>query len=254
MKIHFLRHATFILEFGGVRFLVDPMLSPKDALDPVGNSRNTSRFPLVDLPVSTDELTELLAGVEALIVTHTHRDHWDVIAQTLLNKTLPLICQPPDTGAFIQQSFGNILPVETSIRYKDITIHRTGGQHGTGEIGARLGPVSGFVLKHGHETLYIAGDTIWCHETEEAIAVHNPNVIVVNTGTAQFDEGDPITMTASDVMSVIRKAPLAKVIAVHMETVNHCWLKRPDLHRALQLRNLTDHCLIPTNGEHLTLY
>lgn len=253
MKIHFLRHATFILEFGGLRFLVDPMLSPKDALDPVGNSRNTNRFPLVELPVTEAELQDLISKVDALLVTHTHRDHWDATAQKLLDKSLPLICQPPDADTFRQQGFTDIIPVDTSIIFQNITINRTGGQHGTGRIGAMLAPVSGFVLKHGTESLYIAGDTIWCGETDQAIATHKPGVIVVNSGTAQFDEGDPITMTASDVMSVIRSAPQATVVAVHLETVNHCWLKRADLRHALELQNLATRCLIPGDGELLTL-
>lgn len=74
----------------------------------------------------------------------------------------------------------------------------------------------------------------------------------LRTVRTERNEGDPITMTAADVMNVIRSAPQAKVIAVHMETVNHCWLKRAGLQRALELRNLLHHCHIPADGEWIT--
>ncbi|MEJ0057803.1 MAG: hypothetical protein WDN75_20435 [Bacteroidota bacterium] len=56
MKINFLRHATFVLEVNGQRFLVDPMLNKKDAMDTVANAANTFRNPLVDLPIAENEI------------------------------------------------------------------------------------------------------------------------------------------------------------------------------------------------------
>jgi len=53
----------------------------------------------------------------------------------------------------------------------------------------------------------------------ETIKENNPQVIVVNAGAAQFLHGDPITMTAGDVVRVCRAAAHAKVIAVHMEAI-----------------------------------
>ncbi|MBL0743582.1 MBL fold metallo-hydrolase [Chryseolinea lacunae] len=253
MKIHFLRHATFLLEAGGVKILVDPMLSSKDAMDPVGNAATTERIPMVDLPLDDKALQSLLQDLDAVAVTHTHRDHWDARAKELIAKDLPLICQPSDTEAMAAAGFKNLLPVEQSITFKGLKIYRTGGQHGTGEIGAKMGKVSGFVVEHNKHRIYISGDTIWCTEVADALKEHRPDFIVVNAGAAQFLQGDPITMSGNDVVTVCQQEPNATVIAVHMNTVNHCLLKRSDLQKIVDEKKLTRQCLIPRDGEVLSL-
>src|SRR5437764_361442 len=98
MKIHFLRHATSVVTLGDLTLLVDPMLSPARAMEPVVNAGNQWRIPLVELPLSQTELHALLERIDAVLVTHTHRDHWDATAQALLPKHLPIVCQPEDQG------------------------------------------------------------------------------------------------------------------------------------------------------------
>ena len=115
-----------------------------------------------------------------------------------------------------------------------------------------MAPVSGFVVQAGDSpSLYIAGDTIWCEEVEEAIQAHCPGIIVVNAGAAQFLEGDPITMTAEGVARVCRAAPEARVIAIHMEAINHCLLTRAELAEALAEQGLAARVEIPAGGENL---
>jgi L-ascorbate metabolism protein UlaG (beta-lactamase superfamily) len=110
--------------------------------------------------------------------------------------------------------------------------------------------VSGFVVRaEGSPTLYVAGDTVWCPEVEEALSVHTPGVVVVNAGAARFLEGDPITMTAQDVASVCRAVPEVRVVAVHMEAINHCLLTRDELREELQGEGLSDRVKIPADGE-----
>lgn len=253
IEIHFLRHATLIIRVGGVAFLVDPMLSEKNAMDPVANSRNVIRIPMVDLPFTGSVLKKLLSEVDAIIVTHTHRDHWDAKAQELLDKKIPVICQPTDVDKLNGQGFINLIPVGQDAAFQGLKIYRTGGQHGTGEIGQRMGNVSGFIIEFQNKKIYIAGDTIWCSEVEEALKKHTPDVVVLNTGAAQFDQGDPITMTADDVITAIHTLPSAIMIAVHMETVNHCSLTRNDLRKALEENNVSGNCLIPVDGEKIRL-
>ena len=145
-------------------------------------------------------------------------------------------------------------PIAVSLAWRSTVITRTGGCHGTGDIGKRMAPVSGFVLKTpGEPTLYIAGDTIWCNEVRSTLALHAPDVIVVNAGEARFREGDPITMNASDVIATAQSAPNSTVIAVHMEAINHCGLQREDLRTQLRALGLEHRILIPKDGESLEI-
>jgi hypothetical protein len=113
-----------------------------------------------------------------------------------------------------------------------------------------MAPVSGFVLRGpGEDPLYIAGDTIWCAEVQQAIAQFRPAAIVVNAGAARFLEGDPITMTAADVISVCRAAPQAKVVTVHMEAINHCLLTRQELANEVQTASRGQQLVIPNDGD-----
>jgi L-ascorbate metabolism protein UlaG (beta-lactamase superfamily) len=116
-----------------------------------------------------------------------------------------------------------------------------------------MAPVSGFVLNQDDTKLYIAGDTIWCPEVERALTTHQPLFVVVNAGAAQFLEGDPITMTDQDVVQVCRAVPGARVIALHMEAINHCYLSRHDLRQTLHREGLVDQCSVPADGETLPL-
>jgi L-ascorbate metabolism protein UlaG (beta-lactamase superfamily) len=254
MQIHFLRHATMVIKINGLSIMVDPMLSLAGAMDPVANAGDDRRIPLVDLPLDQAALERLLLGLDAVLVTHTHRDHWDARAVELLPKALPVICQPSDVEKITVAGFATILPVETQLGWNDLTFARTGGQHGVGEVGQRMAPVSGFIIQApGSPTIYIAGDTIWCPEVDRALEQFWPDITILNTGSAQFLTGGPITMDAQDVAQVCRAQPGTRVVAVHLEALNHCMLSRAELRSELEALGLLERVLIPVDGETLTL-
>jgi L-ascorbate metabolism protein UlaG (beta-lactamase superfamily) len=136
-----------------------------------------------------------------------------------------------------------VRPVEDRLELDGVRIARTAGIHG------ELGPTSGFVVAaEGEPSLYVAGDTIWCDDVRGALDEHRPGVVVVNAGDARFVDGDPIVMTADDVVAVARHAPYARVVAVHLEAINHCLLTRADLHQRLHDEELTDQVTVPEDG------
>jgi L-ascorbate metabolism protein UlaG (beta-lactamase superfamily) len=244
VKLTLIRHATLRVEFAGHTLLVDPQLDPAGAREGVPNTPNPRRSPLVGLPMTPAEVVD---GVDALLVTHLHGDHFDDTAREVLPRNLPLFCQPPDAARLHGDGFNDARPVHGDATLSDILIARTEGHHGTGEIGQQMAPVSGFVLAAPEEpTLYIAGDTILCDEVRAAIAEYRPDVIVVNASAAQFNQGGPIVMDNDDVAALSAEAPDAKIVAVHFECVSHSTQTRADL-RALNLPNV----VVPDDGETL---
>jgi L-ascorbate metabolism protein UlaG (beta-lactamase superfamily) len=212
MTVTLVRHATLLLEVGGRRILVDPMLRAAGTTPPIENTPNPVRNPLVELPLPA---VQVVAGIDGCIVTHLHADHFDDAAAELLPPDLPVLTQPASVAALRERGLTAV--TDEAAGWVGLDVARTGGRHGTGELAELLGPVSGFVV----EGIYVAGDTVWCEEVAEALARHRPHTVVVNGGGARFLEGDPITMSVEDVRRV-REATDAGVAVVHLEAINHC--------------------------------
>jgi L-ascorbate metabolism protein UlaG (beta-lactamase superfamily) len=238
VKLRLIRNATLLLELGRRRILVDPMLRDAGSTPPIENTPNPVPNPLVGLPVPAGELVR---GLDGCIVTHLHSDHFDPRAIELLPRTLPLLTQPASESRLREHGFVDVTAFSGAGEWLGLRVVRTGGHHGTGEVGVQMGPVSGFVL----DGLYLAGDTILCGEVLDAIRRHRPRTIVVNAGGARFNEGDPIVMTVEDVRGV-RAATDATIVAVHLEAMNHCVETRADV-RAVE------GILVPEDGETLDL-
>ena len=250
MKIRLLRHATVLFSINNKKVLLDPIFNRAATMPPIDNSPNPKPNPLVELPLPKEELDQLLQELDAVIITHTHRDHFNESAGKLLPKNIPVFCQPEDEGKLIGLGFSTVIPVQESYFWQGIRFTRTECQHGTGEIGEKMAPASGFVLQcPGEPSLYICGDTIWCSEVEQVLKTYQPEITMVFGGAAQFLVGEPIVMDAEDIGQLCRKVPQTKVVVAHLESFNHCLLTRSQLREFLTARNLNTQVVIPENGE-----
>jgi L-ascorbate metabolism protein UlaG (beta-lactamase superfamily) len=246
MHLRLIRNATLRLEVDGRRLLVDPMLDPAGARPPVENTENDRRNPLVELPEPPEVVVE---GVDAVLVTHLHRDHFDDTAARLLPRDVPMLCQPEDVERLRAHGFTDLRPVPERLTWDGIELVRTPARHGrTDADAAAMAPVSGFVLRDASgRTLYLAGDTVLYDEVERVLD-RAPDVVVVNAGGARFAGGKPIVMDVDDVVAVARRVPEARVVAVHLEAINHCVQTRADLHQRLHDEGLADRVTVPEDG------
>ena len=97
-----------------------------------GTHNSQQRMPLVDLPIPVEKIME---GVDAVIVTHTHEDHWDKTAQQAVPKNLPIFVQhESDAGKLRTQGFKDVRILHDSVTFNGVSLTRTGGAHGTVEM------------------------------------------------------------------------------------------------------------------------
>ena len=223
MRITLIRNATVLLELRGRRLLVDPMLDPAGARPPIEDTANPVRNPTVELPFPAEQVVD---GLDAVLVTHCHKDHLDDTAERLLPRDVPVFCQPEDEER-LRDAGLDARPIDASLDWDGLTLHRVPAQHGFGAVAEALAPVSGFVL----DELYIAGDTVWYDGVRETIERFEPTVAVVNAGGASFLEGSLIVMGADDVREVVSRVPT--VVCVHLGALNHCFLTRAELAAAV---------------------
>lgn len=245
MKIELIRNATLRWTVGDWTLLVDPFLADRGTLPAFdGGDPN----PLVDLPRPPEEI---VAGVDAVLVSHLHPDHFDERAAKLLPKDVPLVCQPSDREAIEAQGFTSVVPLDGVISIGPVELERTAGRHGTGKLGAQMGDVMGFVMRSPNAPVaYWVGDSIRCEEVDAAIEGAEPGLIVTHSGGASMGGSDPIILDAQQTIEICRAAPNATVVAVHLESLDHCPVTRTALRAAGEAAGVeTGRLRIPANGE-----
>lgn len=249
-----IRNATVKITYGDTTFLIDPMLSKKGTYPGFDNTyRSNLRNPLVDLPMSEKDV---IADVDAVIITHTHLDHWDDAAQQLLPKDIPLFVQNLADALMIRgQGFTNVR-ILSKAEFEGVTLSQIGGQHGTDEMYASaevatfLGEAMGVVFQSpSHDTLYLVGDTVWRDEVDMALADYAPQIVLINAGYAMMNGFDgSIIMGKEDVLRAAKTAPDATIVATHMDAINHMALTREELQSYVQEKGIADRVEIPEDG------
>lgn len=257
MKITQIRNATLHIDYAGVRFLVDPMLADQGAYPGLpGTVNSEQRNPTAPLPLSIEDILQ----VDAVLLTHLHPDHWDAKAQEVIPKDTLLLAQnEADRQTLIEQGFENVQVFEGGMAFRGITLTTTECQHGYDRLfenpamAARMGEVTGVIFSHPTEqSLYLAGDTIWTPAIESTLQQHQPDVVILNVGWAHVLEYGPIIMGKEDVLKTHLTLPHAKIVASHLEAMNHLLLSRSELAEYVQLNQLDAFVAIPADGETLT--
>ena len=260
MQFTQIRSATAIVNYAGVRFLIDPMLGAKGSIPalPAEICPNPPQaMPLHDLPLPVDEI---VAQVDAILATHLHFDHFDEAAVKLLPHDLPVISQDAKDALQLKAwGFSEILVLtQTGIDFKGIKLTKVGAMHGEPckieavyESIHMRGQACGVIFTAPNEpTFYLAGDTIYCAYVEAALDMFKPQVMAVNACGASVLNHGHIIFDVADMRKLHAYAPTVQVIATHMDNVGHATVWRPDL-KALKQELNWQNLAIPADGETL---
>lgn len=148
--ICWLSHASFLIQLGGKRILIDPVLND---------------IPFYKRQIPAPYSVEALLPVDYLLVSHTHYDHFDVKTLKRVSKCHPKAILPLKMGALMQKKVSKI-PVEEldwfACYEKDglkITLvpAKHWGRRGLFDKNSVLW--GGYILQYANKTIYFAGDT-----------------------------------------------------------------------------------------------
>ena len=254
-SVQLIRNATLKIRYAGKTILVDPLFSDKGTLRSIlGVNKN----PTVHLTMPVEEI---VSGVDFALGTHSHFDHFDNAATHALGDSIRMYIQPADTVAFLNEyGFANTEVITDSIAVEGLTVVRTTGVHGRGELEKLMGAVSGLILRApSNPTVYIVGDCLYTPEIQANIERYNPDWVIINSGGAialplSVEDGTLI-MNEKDVVAMVKASPAnTRFIAVHMEAIDHCQTTRSILRNEADRAGISkDRLLIPADGEVIEL-
>lgn len=254
LKIHQIRNATMILETEKEVILIDPMLGKQGIMPSFTLFRHKARRnPTVPLP---ENINLILEKVTHCLITHQHPDHIDSKAiQFLTKKNIPVTCSLKDENAFKKRG----LNVVQTLKYWEKqaflggTIEGIPAKHGYGFVSKLMGNVIGFFIKlPNQKSIYLTSDTIYTDSVDKVLYNYKPEISVLACGAAQFDIFKQLIMNVDDIIKFVRNSS-GKVIANHMESINHCPLTREELKIILKNNELIDKVFIPEDGEILEI-
>lgn len=254
MKIQHFRNATMVIEADDKVILVDPMIGPVGTMPTFTFFRfKARRNPIVPLP---ENCHAVLERVTHCIITHQHPDHLDQSAEKYLReRNTPVYCNVRDEKDLKKKGLNVVQSIEywKGAEFLGGTIEGIPARHGYGFVAKPMGNVMGFYIQLPNQpSIYLSSDTIYTDAVDKVLKEYQPDIAVAACGTAQLDIFRPLLMTKEDIFKFVQNAP-KKVLANHLEAVNHCPTTRKELKIALDGKGLLEKTFIPEDGESIEI-
>lgn len=241
------RHATSIIEIGGKKILIDPMLSAKDSLPSIPFAHNRLKNPGTELPFSVDRIVE---NIDYLLLTHLHFDHFDQKAAEVLSKKTAVLCSRVDVKRLNGLGFSSTFPIENEREIDGIKITQYPATHGVGLLKPLMGKGSSYLLDYKGVKIFLTGDCLLTPALKTNLLATKPDVVIANAGAAQFKFGKPITMSITDVQEISKMLPDSRIVVVHLDVINHCDEKRD--YCKTQIQGYSN-IYLPNDGEEILM-
>jgi L-ascorbate metabolism protein UlaG (beta-lactamase superfamily) len=143
-RIVYVGHATVLIELDGVRLLTDPVLGGW-----IGPLHRQAAAPAA----------EVGQGLDAVLISHLHRDHLDWRSLRRLSPGVPVLVPAGTRAFFARHGIGEVVELAAgeSRRIGGVTVTATTADHEIGRRGVEAEPI-GFLVE-GTRRVYFAGDT-----------------------------------------------------------------------------------------------
>lgn len=244
---------TVLLEYGGLRWLTDPSLSPPGEYSGLTKTSGPSFG-----PAGSDEVD----AVDAVLLSHDqHSDNLDPEGRRLLPRAGVVLT----TIAGAERLNGNAiglapwstmeLPVPDG---RPVKVSAVPAQHGPDGSDAVMGSVIGFLLEApGDRTVYVSGDNASVDVVRTIADRHGPvDVAVLFAGAVQREEecdNAYLTLSSDRAAEAARLLGARDVVPAHFEGWTHFTQGAAQLRAAFAGNGVLDRLRLITPGERITL-
>ena len=261
MHFQWLGGPTFLLEWDQFRVLTDPMFGEGPAAFVMNRHPSTeaAQAPIARLaplpPVQLD-------GLDLVLVSHQHRDHFDAPAAERLDKNLRVAVPRPDAATVRRWGFAYVWGINW---WEHFTLEKDGARlrvmalparHAADEaVNADMGLVNGYLIEYraGPEryTIYWTGDTVWFDGlTLIRERIGRPDLLVPHMGAVGADgPRGRLTLDAAEAVRLIDLFQPATVIPIHHHTFAHYVEPIAVLATALRDTPYADRLVVLREGE-----
>jgi L-ascorbate metabolism protein UlaG (beta-lactamase superfamily) len=241
LALQFVGGPTAVVEYGGLRWLLDPTLSPPGEYG--GLTKLTG--PAIDITGETFDV--------ALVSHHHHADNLDPAGQALLfGSSVGRVLSTTRAAEELGHDITGMEPWD-EVQVGDVTVTAVHAQHGPDGTDAQQGPVLGFVLSaSGAPTVYVSGDNA-SRDVVRAIVERTGEIpiAVLNAGAVQLSkfDGAYLTLSADHAADVAAILGARTVIPLHFEGWTHFTQGPDDLVAAFRGNGLFDRLILLERGQ-----
>lgn len=233
-SIQWLGGPTALLEYGELRVITDPMLGPRGPNAFVLPKHPSTGEPNAAIARYLAPAAHSLAGLHAILISHTHNDHVDARAKELLPKHLPVVVAAAGADAMRAAGFADVRGLDwgesvtltaakSSLRVLAVPAHHA---H-EAELDREVGKGNGYVLEW-HDAassyrVYWTGDAVLEDETQRFTAQYGSiDLLLPHMGGVGGDGGRGLrTMNAEEAMELVRRVEPKLVMPIHHTTFAH---------------------------------
>jgi L-ascorbate metabolism protein UlaG (beta-lactamase superfamily) len=214
MTVTYVGGATAVLEYAGLRILLDPTFDQPQSYDSDGDTLTKTTAPGVAL--------EDLGDIDLILLSHhEHEDNLDTSGRELVRQTPTL--STAKAGVDLGKPVLGLDCWEAH-RVGDVTVTAAPALHGPPGIEPLVGPVIGFVLEADSEpTVYVSGDNASLDLVRQ-IADRFPDIeiAVLFAGAARVPSIDAaLTLTSEDAATAAGILGARIVVGLHTEDWEH---------------------------------
>lgn len=235
LDLQWLGGATMLIRFDGLTLLTDPafgtgdaafsMLDPNAPIDPATGPLDVPHRRLVPLPAID------IAGIDALLLSHEHPDHFDQTAQRDLPKHLPILAPAGAMPVLVAAGFGRVQTMRWSATHHmptangSLTITALPADHSPDpSVSGHLGDGNGYWLSaqagNWRRTIYWTGDTFPTPRVLCAVRdMGQPDLMIAHVGGVGIGGAfGQISMAAADLATMAAAIQPGRILPVHHTT------------------------------------